>query len=98
MRRRKEQGDLGQPRSDACPASAQQPKYQDALAPDDAADQCVFEEGREPGSRDGTALSLLQFRAGSLYYSFVRVHKTLRTSPAMAEGITKRLCGNERRC
>jgi hypothetical protein len=26
-----------------------------------------------------------------LYYNFVRVHKTLRTSPAMAAGITKRL-------
>ncbi len=26
-----------------------------------------------------------------LYYNFVRVHKTLRTTPAMAAGITKRL-------
>ena len=26
-----------------------------------------------------------------LYYNFVRVHKTRRTSPAMAAGITKRL-------
>lgn len=26
-----------------------------------------------------------------LYYNFVRVHKTLRTSPAMAAGVTKRL-------
>ena len=27
----------------------------------------------------------------TLYYNFVRVHKTLRTSPAMAAGVTKRL-------
>jgi hypothetical protein len=26
-----------------------------------------------------------------LYYNFVRVHKTLRTTPAMAAGVTKRL-------
>jgi len=26
-----------------------------------------------------------------LYYNFVRIHKTLRTSPAMAAGVTKRL-------
>jgi hypothetical protein len=26
-----------------------------------------------------------------LFYNFVRVHKTLRTSPAMAAGFTKRL-------
>ena len=26
-----------------------------------------------------------------MYYNFVRVHKTLRTSPAMAAGITKSL-------
>ncbi len=28
---------------------------------------------------------------GSLYYNFVRIHKTLRTTPAMAANITKRL-------
>jgi hypothetical protein len=27
----------------------------------------------------------------ALYYNFVRVHKTLRMSPAMAAGVTKRL-------
>jgi hypothetical protein len=27
----------------------------------------------------------------AMYYNFVRVHKTLRTSPAMAAGVTKRL-------
>jgi hypothetical protein len=26
-----------------------------------------------------------------LYYNFVRIHKTLRMSPAMAAGVTKRL-------
>jgi len=25
------------------------------------------------------------------YYNFVRIHKTLRTTPAMAAGVTKRL-------
>ena len=27
----------------------------------------------------------------AMYYNFVRVHKTLRMSPAMAAGVTKRL-------
>jgi hypothetical protein len=26
-----------------------------------------------------------------MYYNFVRIHKTLRATPAMAAGITKRL-------
>jgi hypothetical protein len=26
-----------------------------------------------------------------LYYNFVRIHQTLRTTPAMAAGVTKRL-------
>ncbi len=26
-----------------------------------------------------------------IYYNFVRIHKTLRTSPAMAAGVTDRL-------
>jgi cell fate regulator YaaT (PSP1 superfamily) len=26
-----------------------------------------------------------------LYYNFIRIHKTLRTTPAMASGVTKRL-------
>lgn len=26
-----------------------------------------------------------------MYYSFVRIHKSLRTSPAMAAGVSKRL-------
>jgi hypothetical protein len=26
-----------------------------------------------------------------MYYNFVRIHKTLRTTPAMAAGVTKRL-------
>jgi hypothetical protein len=30
-------------------------------------------------------------RDGALYYNFVRIHKTLRTTPAMAAGVTKRL-------
>jgi hypothetical protein len=27
----------------------------------------------------------------AMYYNFVRIHKTLRTPPAMAAGVTKRL-------
>jgi hypothetical protein len=27
----------------------------------------------------------------TMYYNFVRIHKTLRTTPAMAAGVTKRL-------
>jgi len=27
----------------------------------------------------------------AMYYNFVRIHKTLRTTPVMAAGITKRL-------
>jgi hypothetical protein len=27
----------------------------------------------------------------AMYYNFVRIHKTLRTTPAMAAGVTKRL-------
>ncbi len=27
-----------------------------------------------------------------LYYNFVRIHKTLRMSPAMASGVADRLC------
>jgi hypothetical protein len=26
-----------------------------------------------------------------MYYNFVRIHKTLRTTPAMAAGVTRRL-------
>src|ERR1700738_3721717 len=28
-----------------------------------------------------------------MYYNFVCIHQTLRTTPAMAAGVTKRLCG-----
>ena len=31
----------------------------------------------------------------ALWYNFVRIHKTLRTSPAMATGIEKRLWSME---
>jgi hypothetical protein len=31
----------------------------------------------------------------ALWYNFVRIHKTLRTSPAMAAGIEKRLWSME---
>jgi hypothetical protein len=32
-----------------------------------------------------------------LYYNFVRIHRTLRTTPAMAAGVTEAALGNERR-
>jgi hypothetical protein len=28
----------------------------------------------------------------NLYYNFVRIHKTLKTMPAMAAGVTSQLC------
>ena len=31
----------------------------------------------------------------ALWYNFVRIHKTLRTTPAMAAGIDSRLCSME---
>jgi hypothetical protein len=31
------------------------------------------------------------FALFALYYNFVRIHKTLRTTPAMAAGVTQRL-------
>jgi transposase-like protein len=62
-----------------------------AAEPDDAhvdaavhaADQRLLKEGREPGRRCVAALRLLQ--------RFVRVHKTLGTTPAVAAGITDRV-------
>jgi hypothetical protein len=35
------------------------------------------------------------WRVGSLYfayYNFVKIHQTLKTTPAMAAGVTNRLC------
>jgi hypothetical protein len=49
------------------------------------------DQGKDPAAvalgRKGGKARALHF----LYYNFVRVHKTLRTTPAMAAGITKRL-------
>src|SRR5580704_12662288 len=58
------------------------PQHQDALAQDDAVNERVFKEMENHGH--ATALHFL-------YYNFVRIHQTLRTSPAMAAGVTKRL-------
>ncbi len=30
----------------------------------------------------------------AMYYNFVRIHKTLRTTPAMTAGVTKATLGN----
>jgi hypothetical protein len=53
-----------------------------ALAPDDAANECVLKEDGESRARAGPAF---------LYYNFVRIHKTLKVRPAMAAGVTSRL-------
>ena len=45
--------------------------------------QCVFKEGREPR----TFLS----HCSRCTHDFVRIHKTLRTTPAMAAKVTDRL-------
>ena len=41
-----------------------------------------WEESREPCARG---------RAQVMYYNFVHIHQTLRTTPAMAAGVIKRL-------
>ena len=46
------------------------------------ANKCVFKEGRKPRACR---------RAAHDVFNFVRIHQTLRTTPAMAAGITKRL-------
>jgi len=44
----------------------------------------LFKEGREPRLR--VALHMM-------YYNFVKIHSTLRTSPAIAAGVRKTLWG-----
>ena len=39
----------------------------------------------------GSAQSQAKRALFALYYNFVRIHKTLRTTPAMAANVTKRL-------
>jgi hypothetical protein len=39
-----------------------------------------------PESRHAHSVALF-----AMYYNFVRIHKTLRTTPAMAAGVTSRL-------
>jgi hypothetical protein len=45
-----------------------------------SAHKCVLKEGREP-----------RLRRGPMYYNFVRIHQTLKVTPAMAAGVTDRL-------
>jgi hypothetical protein len=59
------------------------------LAPsgDDALGLCH----REPGADQIDQHTRTQMALHFTYYNFVRIHKTLRTTPAMAAGVTKRL-------
>jgi hypothetical protein len=61
---------------------AQQSQCENALATNDAPYECVFKEDGESPTRDGAALPL---------YNYVRIHRTLKTTPAMADGVTDRL-------
>ena len=57
-------------------------KAPDIINPDK--DPAAVSLGRRGGLKGGKALF-------AMYYNFVRIHKTLRMSPAMAAGVTKRL-------
>jgi hypothetical protein len=54
----------------------------DAHSPVYSADKCLLKES------ENHAHSVALF---AMYYNFVRIHKTLRTTPAMAANVTKRL-------
>jgi hypothetical protein len=49
---------------------------------DGAANECVQQEGPEPRALNGAAF---------LHCNFVRIHQTLKVSPVIAAGVTKRL-------
>ena len=55
---------------------------ENAYAPYDPADECIFKK-----MANHAHAMALHF----LYYNFVRIHKTLKTTPAMAAGVTDRL-------
>jgi hypothetical protein len=61
---------------------AAKPKPENAHALLHAADECVLKENRNH------AHPVALF---AMYYNFVHIHKTLRTTSAMAAGVTKRL-------
>jgi hypothetical protein len=42
-------------------------------------------------ARDGSGLLAHSVALFAMYYNFVRIHKTLRTTPAMAAKVTERL-------
>ncbi len=61
---------------------APEPHDADAHAPVYSADEWLFKEAREPHR----AISL-----HFMYYNFVRIHQSLRVTPAMAAGVTDRV-------
>ena len=61
---------------------AQQPDHADAHAQLRPPDQRLFKEGRK--LRPAVALHIM-------YYNYVRIHKTLRVTPAMQAGVAYRL-------
>jgi IS1 family transposase len=58
------------------------PDDADAYAPLHAVDECVFEKVENHAA----AIAL-----HTMYYNFVRIHQTLKVTPAMAAGVTKKL-------
>jgi hypothetical protein len=66
---------------------AQQPEYQDAHSPNDRLRHALSKK-----VENHAHAMALHF----MYYSFMRILKTLRMTPAMAAGVSKRLWENER--
>jgi hypothetical protein len=56
--------------------------HADAHAPVYAIDECVFKEDRNHAA----AIAL-----HTMYYNFVRIHQTLKVTPAMAAGVSDKL-------
>ncbi len=48
----------------------------------DQAHECFFKESRKPRAHDGDLF---------MHYNFVRIHQTLKVTPAMAAGVTGKL-------
>jgi hypothetical protein len=62
---------------------AEQFECPNVFALHDVVDECIGHDNGGSRARDGA----LHF----LYYNFVRLHHTLRATPAVAAGVTKRL-------
>jgi hypothetical protein len=56
------------------------------------ANERVLKKAREPLPRPVAVFRVLQI---FVFYNFVRIHKTLKVTPAMAAGVTERLWSME---